>query len=133
MSKIQKSLNYYKNVPDVLNPDYLTHFLAYIIDGFIEMGEIEFVRPVVKKIFYTQNKDGSIPASSNANWIVFLLLQMPTGSAAQELLNLLLLDTNLQCIKKQIMQLNIYAISIILRVAFMEAMEVVQIIFKIEK
>ena len=67
--KIQKSLNYYKNVPDVLNPDYLTHFLAYIIDGFIEMGEIEFVRPVVKKIFYTQNKDGSIPASSNANWI----------------------------------------------------------------
>lgn len=68
-AKAQKSLNYYKNVPDVLNPDYLTHFLAYIIDGFIEMGEIEFVRPVVKKIFYTQNKDGSIPASSKANWI----------------------------------------------------------------
>ncbi len=66
--KAQKSLNYYKNVPNVLNTDYLTHFLAYIIDGFIEMGEIAFVRPVVEKIFSLQNKDGGIPAFPIVNW-----------------------------------------------------------------
>lgn len=64
----KKSLVYYKNAPDVLNEYHLTHFLAYIIDGFIDMGESEFVRPVVKKIFSSQRKDGSIPAFPNVKW-----------------------------------------------------------------
>jgi len=64
----KKSLHYYKEVPDVINPNYLTHFLAYIIDGFIDMGEVEFVRPVVEKIFSLQKKDGGIPAFPNVRW-----------------------------------------------------------------
>ena len=46
-----KSLIYYKNVPDILDDNPLTHFLAYTIDGFIEMGEADFVRLLIKKIF----------------------------------------------------------------------------------
>lgn len=65
----KKSLSYYKNVPNVLSTSFLTHFLAYIIDGFIDMGELEFVRPVVKKTFSSQKKDGSIPAFPNVKWI----------------------------------------------------------------
>lgn len=69
IEKAQKSINYYKNIPDVINPAYLTHFLAYIIDGFIEMGEQEFVRACVEKIFASQNPDGAILAYPNVKWI----------------------------------------------------------------
>jgi malonyl-CoA O-methyltransferase len=64
----KKSLKYYKNVPDILNPGQLTHFLAYIMDGFIDMGEQEFVRSQVKKIFLSQRRNGGIPAYPNCNW-----------------------------------------------------------------
>jgi len=64
----KKSLTYYKNAPDILNDNRLTHFLAYIIDGFIDMGEADFVRPLVKEIFSSQKKNGSIPAFPNVKW-----------------------------------------------------------------
>jgi malonyl-CoA O-methyltransferase len=66
---VKKSLNYYETVPDTLKDSYLTHFLAYIIDGFIDMGESEFVLPTVRRIFASQKKDGSIPAFPNVKWI----------------------------------------------------------------
>jgi malonyl-CoA O-methyltransferase len=67
--KIAKnSLTYYKNAQDILDYNRLTHFLAYITDGFIDMDEEEFVRPFVKKIFSLQRKNGSIPALPNVNW-----------------------------------------------------------------
>jgi malonyl-CoA O-methyltransferase len=64
----KKSLTYYKNAPDILNDNRLTHFLAYIIDGFIDMGEADFVRPFVREIFTSQRKDGNIPAFPNVTW-----------------------------------------------------------------
>lgn len=64
----KKSLVYYKKAPDILDDNRLTHFLAYIIDGFIDMGETNFVRPIVEKIFASQRKDGSIPAFPNVRW-----------------------------------------------------------------
>jgi len=64
----KKSLSYYKNAPDILNNNRLTHFLAYIIDGFIDMGEADFVRPLAKEIFSSQRKDGGIPAFPNVKW-----------------------------------------------------------------
>ncbi len=65
---IQKSIDYYKNASDTLKATYLTHFLAYIIDGFIDLGESEFVLPIVKRIFASQKKDGHIPAFPNVKW-----------------------------------------------------------------
>ena len=65
----KKSLVYYKkNSPDILNGNCLTHFLAYIIDGFVDMGEADFVRPLATGIFSSQRKDGSIPAFANVKW-----------------------------------------------------------------
>jgi len=65
----KRSLVSYKNVTNILNENYLTHFLAYIIDGFIDMGETDFVRSFVEKIFSSQSKKGFIPAFANARWI----------------------------------------------------------------
>ena len=62
------SLIYYKNAPDILDDNRLTHFLAYTLDGFIDMGESEFVRPLVKEIFSSQRKYGDIPAFPNVKW-----------------------------------------------------------------
>ena len=64
----KKSLIYYKKTPDILNDDSLTHFLAYTIDSFIDMGEADFVRPLVKEIFSSQRKNGSILAFPNVRW-----------------------------------------------------------------
>jgi ubiquinone/menaquinone biosynthesis C-methylase UbiE len=65
----RKSLGFYKNNPKVLDLNCLTHFLGYIIDGFIDMGEIEFVKPTVNTIFAKQKSDGSISAWPNVNWV----------------------------------------------------------------
>jgi len=67
--KAQLSVAYYKNHSGVLSVNQLTHFLAYTIDGFMEMGEMQLVKPVVKRIFRQQRKDGSIPAYPKASWV----------------------------------------------------------------
>ena len=64
----KRSLIYYKTAPDILDDNRLTHFLAYTLDGFIDMGESDFVLPLVKEIFSSQRKDGSIPAFPNVKW-----------------------------------------------------------------
>ena len=65
----KKSLTYYKNQPFILNKDLLTHDLAYIIDGFIDMGEIEFILPIVKEVFSRQLYSGKISARPKVNWV----------------------------------------------------------------
>jgi len=65
----QLALHYYKNSPNVLNNNCLTHFLAYIIDGFIDMGEMDFVRSTVREIFKNQRSNGSIAAYPHVRWV----------------------------------------------------------------
>ncbi|MFH1776938.1 MAG: methyltransferase domain-containing protein [Candidatus Omnitrophota bacterium] len=67
-SKANKSAIYYMNKPDIFDTNHLTHFLAYIIDGFIEIGEVSFIRPFARKILLSQKKNGMIPALPNASW-----------------------------------------------------------------
>lgn len=62
------SINYYKKIPDILDPQ-LTHFQAYIIDGFIDAGEKEFVQKTVKDIFSRQKANGSISAYPDVGWV----------------------------------------------------------------
>jgi len=64
----QKSLLYYKNSSN-FESNQLTHFLAYAIDGLIDMGESKFVRPFVQNLFKSQKKNGALPAFSNVNWV----------------------------------------------------------------
>ena len=65
----RKSTEYYKSKADILDLNVLIHFLSYIIDGFIDMGEVDFVRPVVDKIFASQKSKGNIPAFPHVSWV----------------------------------------------------------------
>lgn len=64
----QKSLDYYKKISDILNKDFITHDLAYIIEGFIDMGEKDFVRKISQEVFSRQTASGKISAYPNVSW-----------------------------------------------------------------
>lgn len=66
--KAKSVAHYYKRTPNVLDPNVMTHFLMYIIDGLIETGEEEFVRPTVEKLIKMQKKNGCLPAFPSAPW-----------------------------------------------------------------
>lgn len=66
--KAKLAVQHYKKNFNILDVNLLTHFLMYIIDGFIEMGEEEFVRPAVEQLIKLQKKDGRLPALPAARW-----------------------------------------------------------------
>ena len=53
----------------ILNKKLLSHYLAYIMDGFILMGETEFVVETLKEIFARQKEDGSISEVSQPHLV----------------------------------------------------------------
>lgn len=68
LDKAKLSISYYKESNQIININMLTHFLAYIIDGFIDMGEQNFVNDFVNDIFINQLKNGMLPAYPDKNW-----------------------------------------------------------------
>jgi len=68
IQRAKRAVSYYKDIPGLLDGHYITHFLGYIIDGLIDLGEQDFVRQAVDKIFARQSNAGSIPAFSDSNW-----------------------------------------------------------------
>lgn len=67
--RARQAVQYYKGRSSVLDEQLLTHFLMYIIDGFIEMGEAGFVRPLVERLISRQRKDGGLPAHPKTGWV----------------------------------------------------------------
>ena len=63
----KRSAAYYKQ-QYVFDGHVLTHYLAYVLDGFIGMGEKEFARPFAEKVFALQKGNGSIPAMTGTSW-----------------------------------------------------------------
>jgi malonyl-CoA O-methyltransferase len=53
----------------ILNFSVLSHFYAYIIEGLIDMNEIELAREAMRRISFIQHENGSIPAYKNVTWI----------------------------------------------------------------
>lgn len=66
---IRRSVERYLEEPDVLSPETLTHFLAYQIDGLIDMGCTDEVKPVIESLLASQREDGSIPAYAGVDWV----------------------------------------------------------------
>lgn len=62
------SCAFYCGQPGLLDTAVLTHFLGYVVDGLIDMGETELVVPVVEKIFAGQRRSGVIPAMLGSRW-----------------------------------------------------------------
>ncbi len=65
----RKSLNYYKNQSDVIDPHVLSHFFGYITEALVDLGETELAGKGLKKAAELQRKDGSVPALPDVNWV----------------------------------------------------------------
>lgn len=66
-----KVLRYYiENYREkILDFHLLSHFYAYVIEGLIDMGEIDLAQEAMNKIAELQSHSGSVPGYKNVNWI----------------------------------------------------------------
>lgn len=66
---VHQAVRQYLQSPEALSIKTLTHFLAYQIDGLIDLGYLEEVRPILGKLLASQREDGAIPAYEGADWV----------------------------------------------------------------
>jgi len=66
---VHKSVEKYLAQPEVLSIKSLTHFLAYQIDGLIDMGYSENVKDIIDKLLASKREDGFIPAFDGVDWV----------------------------------------------------------------
>jgi len=66
---IHRSADLYLKDPHVLSQKSLTHFLAYQIDGLIDLGYPEAVKDIISRLLASQKADGSIPAYKGVKWV----------------------------------------------------------------
>ncbi len=64
------ALSFYYARKDVLPVSILTHFSGYIVDGFLEMGEVRFVDPFIENVLKLQDRKGSVAGIPGASkWV----------------------------------------------------------------
>lgn len=66
---VRRAVEQYLRDPETLSLKTLTHFLAYQIDGLIDLGYTEEVRAVMQALLSSQREDGSIPAYEGVDWV----------------------------------------------------------------
>lgn len=64
----ERSLDYYTELGGILDDGSNTHFLGYVLDGFIDCGRADVVKSFSERIFRSQKPNGSIPAFAGARW-----------------------------------------------------------------
>jgi malonyl-CoA O-methyltransferase len=72
---IRHCAEYYLEQPDTLSLSFLTHFLAYQMDGLIDLGYRERVTETLDRLIMSQTETGWMPAHAGAEW------SCPTGCA----------------------------------------------------
>ena len=65
----ERSKTFYKSSVDHLNKNDLTHFYAYALEGFLDIGEKDFVMDHIRALFKRQRFDGSITAYPDKFWV----------------------------------------------------------------
>lgn len=66
---IEKALAFYLNQSDLTDFNTLSHFHAYVIEGLIDLGQIERAKQAMDNVARYQRKNGSVPAYSDANFV----------------------------------------------------------------
>lgn len=64
-----RALSYYLSCPELTDFNTLSHFNAYIIEGLIDVGEIDRAKRAMDLISLHQRIDGSIPAYSFVDFV----------------------------------------------------------------
>lgn len=60
---------YYERHEGALRPSTLTHFLAYELDGLIDLGAAARAREVLDSLVTDRRADGAVPARAGATWV----------------------------------------------------------------
>lgn len=66
---VHKAVRHYLQNPEALSIGTLTHFLAYQIDGLIDLGYTAEVKGIISRLVAAQKEDGSIPAYEGVEWV----------------------------------------------------------------
>jgi len=69
----RRSMDFYRQMPDLVefkpNMSMISHYLGYMMEALLEMGEVELAKKGLAQAEAIQNKDGSIPAYPGAEWV----------------------------------------------------------------
>ena len=69
----RRSMDYYRQKPDLVEfkPEMsmISHYLGYMMEALVDLGEIELAKKGLKQAFDLQGKDGSIPAYPGVKWV----------------------------------------------------------------
>lgn len=67
----KKSMKYYidQHLDEILDFNLVSHFYAYVMEGLVDMGEIDVAKTAMNKIALLQRKDGSVPGYRDVNWV----------------------------------------------------------------
>ena len=70
---VRRSMDYYRQKPDLVEfkPEMsmISHYLGYMMEALVDIGEIELAKKGLKQAFDLQGEDGSIPAYPGVKWI----------------------------------------------------------------
>lgn len=69
LNLIDSMISFFKNQKGITDFSSLSHFHAYIIEAFIDLGEFDIARDGMKKIEYLQRKNGSVSAYIDKKWV----------------------------------------------------------------
>ena len=69
IAQVRRSVEQYLENSQVLSQKSLTHFLAYQIDGLIDLGYPGAVKDILSRLLASQRTDGSIPAYEGVDWV----------------------------------------------------------------
>jgi malonyl-CoA O-methyltransferase len=65
----ERCAKYYAGRRDALQMGTLTHFLAYELDGLIDMGYADLAMPVLRQLSQLQRPDGSVRGVGDRPWV----------------------------------------------------------------
>ncbi|MBD5537230.1 MAG: methyltransferase domain-containing protein [Lachnospiraceae bacterium] len=64
-------LEYYKSnyYDKIVNFSLLSHFYAYVMEGLVDLGEVELAAKAMEKLEKVQNRKGGIPGLHDVKWV----------------------------------------------------------------
>jgi malonyl-CoA O-methyltransferase len=65
----ERCLRYYRSHPHALDLDRITHYLAYELEAFIDLGHPEAATPILDKLRAEQDSGGGIRGAAGATWV----------------------------------------------------------------
>jgi malonyl-CoA O-methyltransferase len=66
---VARAVRHYSERPGLVDFDTLSHFHAYVVEAWVDLGEPELARRGLREIAWRQRQDGALPAYPDAHWV----------------------------------------------------------------